>query len=201
MARLEIDRLISIDNTGMPVAPNIKQLLDKDIKELYARDNTPDKSMYIKEVGVIYYLADPKGPCIQEGLSRSEALKRAIEQFDLPINYKPDLLIEKLIARYHDQRVGTAGIAVESLQKTIHNITLASNTLNEILTEKLNAGLEVEESAIIIDIMDKISKRIQDIPNLIKALNEAEQQLLYEEEVIKARGGNKILSSMVDEDV
>lgn len=201
MARLEVDRLISIDNTGMPVAPNIKQLLDKDIKELYSRDNTPDKSMYIKEVGVIYYLADPKGPCIQEGLSRSEALKRAIEQFDLPINYKPDLLVEKLIARYHDQRVGTAGIAVESLQKTIHNITLASNTLNEILTEKLNAGLEVEESAIIIDIMDKISKRIQDIPNLIKALNEAEQQLLYEEEVIKARGGNKILSSMVDEDV
>lgn len=201
MARLEIDRLISIDNTGMPVAPNIKQLLDKDIKELYSRDNTPDKSMYIKEVGVIYYLADPKGPCIQEGLSRSEALKRAIEQFDLPINYKPDLLVEKLIARYHDQRVGTAGIAVESLQKTIHNITLASNTLNEILTEKLNAGLEVEESAIIIDIMDKISKRIQDIPNLIKALNEAEQQLLYEEEIIKARGGNKILSSMTEEDV
>lgn len=201
MARLEIDRLISIDNTGMPIAPNIKQLLDKDIKELYARDNTPDKSMYIKEVGVIYYLADPKGPCIQEGLSRSEALKRAIEQFDLPISYKPDLLVEKLIARYHDQRVGTAGIAVESLQKTIHNITLASNTLNEILTEKLNAGLEVEESAIIIDIMDKISKRIQDIPNLIKALNEAEQQLLYEEEVIKARGGNKILSSMTEEDV
>lgn len=201
MARLEIDRLISIDNTGMPVAPNIKQLLDKDIRALYARDTTPDKSMYIKEIGVIYYLADPKGPCIQEGLSRSEALKRAIEQFDLPINYKPDLLVEKLIARYHDQRVGTAGIAVESLQKTIHNITLASNTLNEILTEKLNAGLEVEESAIIIDIMDKISKRIQDIPNLIKALNEAEQQLLYEEEVIKARGGNKILSSMVDEDV
>lgn len=201
MARLEIDRLISIDNTGMPVAPNIKQLLDKDIKELYSRDNTPDKSMYIKEVGVIYYLADPKGPCIQEGLSRSEALKRAIEQFDLPVNYKPDLLVEKLIARYHDQRVGTAGIAVESLQKTIHNITLASNTLNEILTEKLNAGLEVEESAIIIDIMDKISKRIQDIPNLIKALNEAEQQLLYEEEVIKARGGNKIISSMTEEDV
>lgn len=201
MARLEIDRLISIDNTGMPVAPNIKQLLDKDIKELYSRDNTPDKSMYIKEVGVIYYLADPKGPCIQEGLSRSEALKRAIEQFDLPVNYKPDLLVEKLIARYHDQRVGTAGIAVESLQKTIHNITLASNTLNEILTEKLNTGLEVEESAIIIDIMDKISKRIQDIPNLIKALNEAEQQLLYEEEVIKARGGNKILSSMTEEDV
>lgn len=201
MARLEIDRLISIDNTGMPVAPNIKQLLDKDVRALYARDNTPDKSMYIKEIGVVYYLADPKGPCIQEGLSRSEALKRAIEQFDLPINYKPDLLVEKLIARYHDQRVGTAGIAVESLQKTIHNITLASNTLNEILTEKLNAGLEVEESAIIIDIMDKISKRIQDIPNLIKALNEAEQQLLYEEEVIKARGGNKILSSMVDEDV
>ena len=39
--------------------------------------------MYIKEVGVIYYLGDPKGPCLQEGLSEKEALKKAIENFDL----------------------------------------------------------------------------------------------------------------------
>ena len=74
-----IDRLLTIDDTGMPKAPNIKQLLDKDVKALYLRDNTPDKIMYIKEVGVIYYLADPKGPCMQEGLSRQEALKEQLE--------------------------------------------------------------------------------------------------------------------------
>lgn len=197
---IQIDRLLTIDDTGMPKAPDIKQLLDKDVRALYLRDNTSDKSMYIKEVGVIYYLADPKGPCIQEGLSRPEALKRAIENYDLPINYKPDLLVEKLIKRYHDERVGVVGTAIESLQKAIHNITIAGNILNEELNVKLR-GLSGDDAMAIIDIMDKLSKKITDLPNLIKALNDAQQQLQLEEETIRVRGGNNAESSMIEQDV
>ena len=29
---IQIDRLLTIDDTGMPKAPNTKQLLDKDVK-------------------------------------------------------------------------------------------------------------------------------------------------------------------------
>lgn len=198
---IQIDRLLTIDDTGMPKAPNIKQLLDKDVKALYLRDNTPDKIMYIKEVGVIYYLADPKGPCMQEGLSRQEALKRAIENFDLPVNYRPDLLVEKLIKRYHDERIGVVGTAVESLQKAIHNVTLAGNILNELLNNKLSGGLSDEDATSVIDIMDRLNKKITDLPNLIKSLNEAQQQLQLEEETIRVRGGNNAESSMIEEDV
>lgn len=198
---IQIDRLLTIDDTGMPKAPNIKQLLDKDVKALYLRDNTPDKIMYIKEVGVIYYLADPKGPCMQEGLSRQEALKRAIENFDLPVNYRPDLLVEKLIKRYHDERIGIVGTAVESLQKAIHNVTLAGNILNELLNNKLSSGLSDEDATSVIDIMDRLNKKITDLPNLIKSLNEAQQQLQLEEETIRVRGGNNAESSMIEEDV
>jgi hypothetical protein len=198
---IQIDRLLTIDDTGMPKAPSIKQLLDKDVKALYLRDNTPDKMMYIKEVGVIYYLADPKGPCMQEGLSRQEALKRAIENFDLPVNYRPDLLVEKLIKRYHDERVGVVGTAVESLQKAIHNVTLAGNILNELLNNKLSSGLTDEDATTVIDIMDRLNKKITDLPNLIKSLNEAQQQLQLEEETIRVRGGNNAESSMIEEDI
>lgn len=198
---IQIDRLLTIDDTGMPKAPNIKQLLDKDVKALYLRDNTPDKMMYIKEVGIIYYLADPKGPCIQEGLSRQEALKRAIENFDLPVNYRPDLLVEKLIKRYHDERIGVVGTAVESLQKAIHNVTLAGNILNELLNNKLSSGLSDEDATPVIDIMDRLNKKITDLPNLIKSLNEAQQQLQLEEETIRVRGGNNAESSMIEEDI
>lgn len=198
---IQIDRLLTIDDTGMPKAPNIKQLLDKDVKALYLRDNTPDKIMYIKEVGVIYYLADPKGPYMQEGLSRNEALKRAIENFDLPVNYRPDLLVEKLIKRYHDERIGVVGTAVESLQKAIHNVTLAGNILNELLNNKLSSGLSDEDATSVIDIMDRLNKKITDLPNLIKSLNEAQQQLQLEEETIRVRGGNNAESSMIEEDV
>lgn len=48
--------------------------------------------------------------------------------------------------------------------------------------------------------MDKINKRITDLPNLITALKKAEEEAAYEEETRTARGGVKIVSSMVDED-
>ena len=75
---LIIDSLLNIDDNGMPVAPNIRQLLDKDIRELYNKDKTKDKSQYIKECIVIYYLGDPKSPAKQAGLSDREALNTAI---------------------------------------------------------------------------------------------------------------------------
>ena len=98
MNGLELDWMLTIDETGMPKAPTLKQLLDRDVSLLYTRDKSPNKEMYVKEVGVIYYLGDPKGPCLQEGLSEKEALKKAIENFDLPKNYQPDILVWKLIS-------------------------------------------------------------------------------------------------------
>lgn len=105
MNGLELDWMLTIDETGMPKAPTLKQLLDRDVSLLYTRDKSPNKEMYIKEVGVIYYLGDPKGPCLQEGLSEKEALKKAIENFDLPKiinliflfgNLLKDIIIKKL---------------------------------------------------------------------------------------------------------
>lgn len=78
MNGLELDWMLTIDETGMPKAPTLKQLLDRDVSLLYTRDKSPNKERYIKEVGVIYYLGDPKGPCLQEGLSEKEALKKLL---------------------------------------------------------------------------------------------------------------------------
>ena len=46
-SKLLIDSLIIIDDNGMPKAPTVRQLLDRDIRELYTRDKTPDKKNYI----------------------------------------------------------------------------------------------------------------------------------------------------------
>ena len=195
-----IDSLLTINKTGMPEAPNLTQLLDKDVKLLYLRDKSKNKEMYIKEVGVIYYLGDPKGPCLRAGLSRSEALQKACENFDLPTTYTPDLLVEKLIKRYHDNQTGIAGQAVEALQKAIHNITISTNIINEQLNDKLQSGLSAEDAGVFIDYMDKINKRITDLPALIASLKKAEEEAAYEEETRTARGGMKVTSSMIEED-
>lgn len=197
--KIRVDKLLTVDDTGMPKAPDIRQILDKDVQLLWLRDKTKDKSQYIKEVGVIYYLADPKGPCKQEGLSDNEAIKKAIENFDLPANYKPDLLVWKLTKRYYEAEITVAGAAVETLLRSIHNVVLAANKMNEMLTDKLNGELSIEDSNTVIGIMDNLNKKTAELPNIMKALNTAKENLLYEEEQQTARGGVTILSSMTEE--
>lgn len=199
MKGLELDWMLTIDETGMPQAPNLKQLLDKDVALLWTRDKTPDKSQYVKEVGVIYYLGDPKGPCLQEGLSERESLRRAVENFDLPKDYQPDVLVWKLIKRYYNQRVGAAMENVIVLKKGLHNNTLAASKLNELLNEQLSNGASLETAGSIISLMDSLNKKVSEMPALLKALQLAEENLLFEQEQTAGRGGEVVLSSMVEE--
>ncbi len=198
--KLNIDELILIDDTGMPIAPSIRQLLDPDVRKLYIRDTTKDKDNYIKECGVIYYLGDPKSPANQQGLSYTESLNMAIEVFDLPKDYQPDNLTTRLIFRYNEQCVGEAGKAVKVLLQAIHNVTLAGIKINEILNQKLSAAITDEDITTVVSLMDTINKKVADIPVFTKRLNEAYENLANAQETQMGRGGQQVLSSMNAED-
>ena len=195
-SKLLIDSLIVIDDNGMPKPPTTRQLIDRDIRELYRRDKTPDKKNYIAECIVIYYLGDPKSPARQAGLSDPEALKMAIEQAGLDKSYIPDALVIRLISRYYDENITEAGKVVENILKTIHNINLSIDVVNNLLSEKLNSNITLEEVATIMQLIDSVSKRAGDIPSILKKLEEAKQNLMYEKETEVSRGGGTVLSSM-----
>lgn len=201
MTSLNIDKLLTIDETGMPKAPTIRQLQDKDVMLLYQRDNTSDKRKYIAEVGVIYYLGDPKSPAKQQGLSDKEALKMAIDNYNLPKDYVPDTLVNKLINKYYVSNITEAGVALEALQKSVHLVSIAATRINELLNNKLSGAIGDEDIPSILTMIDSVSKRIIEIPALTKALGTAYENLRNEEEEQMARGGKQILSSMdADED-
>ena len=195
-ADLIIDKMLVIDDSGMPVAPTIRQLMDKDIKQLYTRDKTKDKSNYIRECIVIYYLGDPKSPAKQSGLSDAESLKMAIQQAGLKDDYIPDELVQKIIKRYYYQNITEAGKVVENIQKCIHNINLSVDAINTILNEKLQSGLTLDDLPNILGMVDNVNKKASELPSIIKRLEEAKQNLMYEKETEVARGGNAVLSSM-----
>lgn len=195
-ADLIIDKMLVIDDSGMPIAPTIRQLMDKDIKQLYTRDKTKDKSNYIKECIVIYYLGDPKSPAKQSGLSDAESLKMAIQQAGLKDDYIPDELVQKIIKRYYYQNITEAGKVVENIQKGIHNINLSIDAINGILNEKLQSGLTLDDLSNILGMIDNVNKKASELPSIIKRLEEAKQNLMYEKETELARGGNAVLSSM-----
>ena len=85
------------------------------------------------------------------------------------------------------------------LKKGLHNNTLAASKLNELLNEQLNEGASLETAGTIIQLMDSLNKKVSDMPALLKALQQAEENLLFEQEQTSGRGGEVVLSSMVEE--
>jgi hypothetical protein len=201
MKTITIDSLLIVDDTGMPKAPGIRQLLDRDIRTLYTRDTSPDKKQYIAEAIVIYQLGDPKSPARQSGLSEREALTYAIEQAGLPKNYIPDSLVIRLIKRYESENLTEAGRVVENILQTIHNINLIISHLNKYFNEQLSKPtLSGEELSVMFNNIASVKKEAGDIPSILKKLEEAKQNLMYEQETELSRGGNTVLSSMDAED-
>ena len=201
-ASIDIEKMIVIDDTGMPRAPGVRQLMDKDVLELWSRDKSKEKTKYLQEAGVIYYLGDPKSPAKQQGLSDDEALQMAIDNFNLPKDYVPDLLVKRLIDKYYISNITEAGVALEALQKSVHLVSIAANKLTEYLNKKLVNSINDEEVANIISVMQTVSKQVQEIPSLTMAIGVARENRRNEEEEQLARGGKRILSSMnADEEI
>ena len=194
--KLTIDSLLTIDDNGMPVPPTVRQLLDKDIRTLYNRDKTKDKKHYIQECIVIYYLGDPKSPAKQSGLSDAECLKMAIEQADLPSNYLPDSLVLRLIKRYYEENITEAGRVVENILKGLHNINLSIDVINSLLNEKLKSNISIDDVSNVINLMNAINSQSKELPAILKRLEEAKENLMYEKESELARCGSVVLSSM-----
>ena len=200
MKTVTIDSMLVVDDTGMPVPPTIRQLLDRDIRSLYTRDKSKDKKQYIAECIVIYQLGDPKSPARQSGLSEKEALKYAIEQAGLDKTYIPDSLVLRLIKRYKDENLTEAGRVVENILQTIHNINLGISQINRFLNDKLASPLNEDTIGTILGLVDNVKKQAGDIPSILKKLEEAKQNLLYEQQTELSRGGTAVLSSMDAED-
>lgn len=196
-----IEKMLTIDSNGYAKPPNIRQLQDKDVALLYGRDTSSDKRKYIREAGVIYYLGDPKSPPKERGFSDIECIKAAIENYDLPKDYMPDALVAKLVTKYYIQNITEAGMAIESLQRSVHLSTIAANRINEHLSRKLSGAIADEDISSILSLIDSVNKRVIELPNLTKALVTAHDNLRDEKEQQIGRGKQVVQSSMdADED-
>ena len=82
------------------------------------------------------------------------------------------------------------------MMQTIHNINLYVSQANKILSDKLSNTITLEELNSISPVLDTFKKQAADIPSLLKKLEEAKQNLMYEKETEISRGGVQVLSSM-----
>ena len=66
--------------------------------------------------------------------------------------------------------------------------------LNEKLRDKAN--LTIENINDIMNLINQVSAKASDLPKILKSLDEARENLMYEKETETARGGTAVSSSM-----
>ena len=121
----------------------------------------------------------------------------AIDQAGLDKSYIPDTLVLRLIKRYYEQNISEAGKVVENILKAMHNINLMIDHVNSSVNEKLQtSNFTIEELPTIMQTVDNVNKIAGSIPSMLKKLEEAKQNLMYEKETELSRGGNVVMSSM-----
>lgn len=197
MEKFTIDSLLRLDDSNIPKPVDIRQMMNKNIRELYTRDKSPDKEQYINECIIIYHMGDPKSPCRQQGLSDDDCLKYAIKQTSLPKSYKPDLLVLSLINQYKAENLTEAGRVFENLLKAIHTQNrLVERYITILEAELTNTTNTLEQVVQISNILSSITKISKEVPELVSSLNTAKQNILYEVQEEQGRGGTKILHSM-----
>ena len=85
--------------------------------------------------------------------------------------------------------------------QTIHNVNLVISHVNKYLNDQLaKPTLSGEELSVIMTNIAAVKKEAGDITSILKKLEEAKQNLMYEQETELSRGGNTVLSSMDAED-
>ena len=70
--------------------------------------------------------------------------------------------------------------------------------MNDILNTKLSKKEEIDITSMgeILNLVDAVNKKAGELPTIMKKLEEAKQNLLYEKETEIARGGTAVSSSM-----
>ena len=77
---------------------------------------------------------------------------------------------------------------------------MSIDVINNILNEKLNTSISLDDVPNILSLIDSVNKKAGELPSMLKRLEEAKQNLMYEKESEVSRGGNLVSSSMNAED-
>lgn len=131
----------------------------KVFRQIWNRDRTASKDRAIMELGYVYFMVDPRSD-YQYLIDEEERSKAIIEGEGLPANWKPDKLIHEAMDFYGSMKP-PASLLLEDTRLMVDKY------------RKKLRGLDFDELEIK-DLKD-MGALIKGIPDLVKALDEAER--------------------------
>lgn len=136
----------------------------KVFRQIWNRDRSINKERAISELGYIYFMVDPRSD-YQYLIDKDERSRAIMEGEGLPSNWKPDKLIEEAMEFYEGMKP-TASLLLEDARLMVDKYR---KKLREMDFEQLG----VKE-------LKDMGALIRGIPDLVKALDEAEKAVTSE---------------------
>lgn len=136
----------------------------KVFRQIWNRDRTASKDKALMELGYVYFMVDPRSD-YQYLVDKEERSKAIIEGEGLPANWKPDKLIEEAMT-FYDSMKPSAALLLEDTRLMVDKYR-----------RKLR-GMDFDELEVK-DLKD-MGTLIKGIPDLVKALDEAEKAVSAE---------------------
>lgn len=136
----------------------------KVFRQIWNRDRTASKDKALMELGYVYFMVDPRSD-YQYLVDKEERSKAVIEGEGLPANWKPDKLIEEAMT-FYDSMKPSAALLLEDTRLMVDKYRRKLRGMDF-------DGLEVKD-------LKDMGALIKGIPDLVKALDEAEKAVASE---------------------
>lgn len=172
-------RLIEFDGMEFKVAD--EAFLVRPIRELFQKDKSKRKEEFWRQISYMWFMCDPRSSYqyLTDPIERSVEIKK---QEGLGDDWEPSDLLKEAMDVYRKQNITTSAILLEGMRKGIDKLSSFLSTTA--FTDKSVASM---------------TSALRQIPELAKALSDAEKSLAKDFETDDKARGNAVKA--VGEDI
>ena len=158
-------KLIEFDGMEFKVAD--EALLVRPIRELFLKDKSKKKEEFWEKISYLWFMCDPRSSYmyLTDSNLRSEEIKK---QEGLGDEWEPDELLKEAMDIYRMQSVTTASILLESMRKGVEQLRKFFSEFDLFAVDKNERPIYQ---------VSTMTAALKQIPELAKALSEAEKEL------------------------
>ena len=165
-------KLIEYDGQNFKIAD--EALLVRPIRELFRKDKSTRKDEFWKQMSYLYFMCDPRST-YQYIVDEDAREREIVRQEGLGKDWKPSSQLKEAMDIYKTHCTTTASLLLSDMRHSIEDVRFILRKLGD--QSRLESA-EDEESSVALDkILPVMTKTIKEIPELAKALVEAEKAL------------------------
>ena len=172
-------KLIEFDGQDFKIAD--EALLVRPIRELFRADKSKKKEEFWKQISYLWFMCDPRSSYMYL-VDEEERKKEVIKQEGLGDNWKPSPVLKEAMDIYKTQSITTSALLLEGMRKGIDNLRRFLSDVDLFATVNDKPIYPVAN----------ITSALKQIPELAKALSDAERALAKDFDTENNARGNAV---------